>query len=131
MFDARLSFSIPKFTLFKNGMFGKDTDSEFDGEDSSDAAGEDLEQNDMVTVQVEESEKDENAEAELKEIKSEDAEEAATYVFRASDPSVPTERIHSPPISLLSTDKGKPGVGDIKANANIIRRTLQKFRHSC
>ena len=53
-------------------MFGKDTDSEFDGEDSSDAAGEDLEQNDMVTVQVEESEKDENAEAELKEIKPED-----------------------------------------------------------
>lgn len=32
-----------------------------------------------------------------------------------------------PPISLLSRDKGKPGVGDIKANANIIKRTLQNF----
>jgi S-DNA-T family DNA segregation ATPase FtsK/SpoIIIE len=32
-----------------------------------------------------------------------------------------------PPISLLSEDKGKPGVGDIKANANIIRRTFQNF----
>lgn len=32
-----------------------------------------------------------------------------------------------PPISLLSTDKGKPGVGDIKANANIIKRTLANF----
>ncbi|OGD66999.1 hypothetical protein A2442_02595 [Candidatus Campbellbacteria bacterium RIFOXYC2_FULL_35_25] len=31
------------------------------------------------------------------------------------------------PLSLLSTDKGKPGVGDIKANANIIKRTLQNF----
>ena len=32
-----------------------------------------------------------------------------------------------PPISLLEKDKGKPGVGDIKANANIIKRTLQNF----
>lgn len=32
-----------------------------------------------------------------------------------------------PPLSLLSKDKGKPGVGDIKANANIIKRTLQNF----
>ena len=32
-----------------------------------------------------------------------------------------------PPLSLLETDKGKPGVGDIKANANIIKRTLQNF----
>ncbi|PIT96885.1 cell division protein FtsK [Candidatus Campbellbacteria bacterium CG10_big_fil_rev_8_21_14_0_10_35_52] len=32
-----------------------------------------------------------------------------------------------PPLSLLEKDKGKPGVGDIKANANIIRRTLQNF----
>ncbi len=32
-----------------------------------------------------------------------------------------------PPLSLLEPDKGKPGVGDIKANANIIKRTLQNF----
>lgn len=32
-----------------------------------------------------------------------------------------------PPISLLQQDKGKPGVGDIKANSNIIKRTLQNF----
>ncbi len=32
-----------------------------------------------------------------------------------------------PPLSLLEGDKGKPGVGDIKANANIIKRTLQNF----
>jgi S-DNA-T family DNA segregation ATPase FtsK/SpoIIIE len=32
-----------------------------------------------------------------------------------------------PPLSLLANDSGKPGVGDIKANANIIKRTLQKF----
>jgi DNA segregation ATPase FtsK/SpoIIIE, S-DNA-T family len=32
-----------------------------------------------------------------------------------------------PPLSLLGADKGKPGVGDIKANANIIKRTFTNF----
>src|SRR3989344_6040696 len=33
----------------------------------------------------------------------------------------------SQPLELLQSDRGKPGVGDIKANANIIKRTLQNF----
>lgn len=32
-----------------------------------------------------------------------------------------------PPVSILSKNKGKPEVGDVKANANIIKRTLQNF----
>jgi S-DNA-T family DNA segregation ATPase FtsK/SpoIIIE len=32
-----------------------------------------------------------------------------------------------PPLSLLERDKGRPGVGDIKGNANIIKRTLAQF----
>jgi len=32
-----------------------------------------------------------------------------------------------PPLALLASDKGKPGYGDIKANANIIKRTFQNF----
>lgn len=32
-----------------------------------------------------------------------------------------------PPLSLLAKNKGKPEVGDVKANANIIKRTLQNF----
>lgn len=32
-----------------------------------------------------------------------------------------------PPLSLLQKDKGKARVGDVKANANIIKRTLQNF----
>lgn len=32
-----------------------------------------------------------------------------------------------PPLSLLERDRGKPEVGDIKANANIIKRTLLNF----
>ena len=33
----------------------------------------------------------------------------------------------APPIALLSKNKGKPEVGDVKANMNIIKRTLQNF----
>ncbi len=32
-----------------------------------------------------------------------------------------------PPLALLNKDKGKPEVGDIKANSNIIKRTLRNF----
>ena len=32
-----------------------------------------------------------------------------------------------PPLTLLETDRGKPSSGDIRANANIIQRTLQNF----
>ncbi len=32
-----------------------------------------------------------------------------------------------PPLSILGADKGKPGTGDIRANANIIKRTFQNF----
>jgi len=37
------------------------------------------------------------------------------------------EEYLAPPLSLLNRDSGKPGVGDIKANANIIKRTLRNF----
>src|SRR3989344_5646501 len=33
----------------------------------------------------------------------------------------------APPLSILGADRGRPGVGDIKANANIIKRTFQNF----
>jgi len=33
----------------------------------------------------------------------------------------------TPPLDLLESDKGKPSSGDIKANANIIKRTLKNF----
>lgn len=34
---------------------------------------------------------------------------------------------NAPPASLLAKNKGKPEVGDVKANMNIIKRTLQNF----
>ena len=39
----------------------------------------------------------------------------------------PTTNYVPPPLSLLEMDRGKANVGDIKANANIIKRTLLNF----
>ena len=39
----------------------------------------------------------------------------------------PTSSYVPPPINMLEGDKGKPNVGDVKANANIIKRTLSNF----
>jgi S-DNA-T family DNA segregation ATPase FtsK/SpoIIIE len=38
-----------------------------------------------------------------------------------------SKEFNPPPLSLLEKDKGKPETGDIKANANIIKRTLSNF----
>ncbi|MBU3968858.1 DNA translocase FtsK [Patescibacteria group bacterium] len=54
--------------------------------------------------------------------RDEDEEEIQLY------PSISSYREYiPPPLSLLQRDKGKPEVGDIKANSNIIKRTLQNF----
>lgn len=37
------------------------------------------------------------------------------------------DKVILPPIELLAKDKGKPGAGDMKANANIIKNTLSSF----
>lgn len=41
--------------------------------------------------------------------------------------SVKGTQYSPPPVSLLETDRGKPEVGDVKGNANVIKRTLQNF----
>lgn len=48
---------------------------------------------------------------------------------KSKTPAIPKfdAEYNPPPLSILSEDKGKPGVGDIKANANIIKRTFQNF----
>ena len=54
--------------------------------------------------------------------KKEDGEAFTPLVMRKSAKAwVP------PPLSLLEKDSGKPGVGDIKANSNLIKRTLVNF----
>ncbi|GMU74479.1 MAG: hypothetical protein AMXMBFR44_6760 [Candidatus Campbellbacteria bacterium] len=65
---------------------------------------------------------------------ADDAEPKKTGLFsfgKKEDTFVPIPAIAGaytpPPLSIFARDSGKPGVGDIKANANIIKRTLQNF----
>ncbi|MDE2188717.1 MAG: hypothetical protein KGJ35_03255, partial [Patescibacteria group bacterium] len=58
-----------------------------------------------------------------KPAKKSDDEEA--FDMRATTRS--TKPFTPPPLSLLEKDSGRPETGDIKANANIIKRTLQNF----
>lgn len=41
--------------------------------------------------------------------------------------AVAGEAYEPPPISILAKNKGKPEVGDVKANMNLIKRTMQNF----
>ncbi|MDP3770398.1 MAG: DNA translocase FtsK [bacterium] len=50
----------------------------------------------------------------------EDASMAVRKIIKKSD-------YKKPPLELLQGDRGKPSSGDIKANANIIKRTLENF----
>lgn len=54
-------------------------------------------------------------------------ENKPTDDIKISKSNVSFKQFIPPPLSLLEKDKGKPEVGDIKANANIIKRTLQNF----
>jgi len=60
--------------------------------------------------------------------------EPVVTVFNRTDGTVAKTGIanfdaeyNPPPLSILAVDRGRPGVGDIKANANIIKRTFQNF----
>jgi len=50
--------------------------------------------------------------------------EGLVFFSKKNDWNIPYK---NPPLSLLQKDHGKPGVGDIKASANIIKRTLSNF----
>lgn len=56
-----------------------------------------------------------------KKIKDEDELEVLHNRMKGNKPYSP------PPIDILETSKGKPSSGDIKANSNLIKRTLQNF----
>ena len=58
-----------------------------------------------------------------KKIRSEDKDE----ISLRHPKKIIVGHFHSPPLDIFEGDKGKPSTGDIKANANIIKRTLQNF----
>lgn len=94
-------------------------------EDDGDAAEEDFDNEVMIA--------DQEPEKAIKEPKEEKSKLAAAAPKKKEESmhveGIPLNQAMNtayvpPPLSLLEGDRGKPGVGDIKANANIIQRTL-------
>ena len=98
------------------------------------AKGKMEEDNSDVDDMVEEAEKkmEEKAPAVPPSIKKEEKkkkedEESADGGFAMIADARSMKPFTPPPLSLLEKDSGRPETGDIKANANIIKRTLQNF----
>jgi len=101
-------------------------------EEEYDITGDEGEEEDEEEEEEAEEEKEEepvevkqDSKKKEKELKIAEPEEEMDISRKA--PAISVKPYIPPPLSLLERDKGKPGVGDIKANANIIKRTLQNF----
>ncbi|MEK7106258.1 MAG: DNA translocase FtsK 4TM domain-containing protein, partial [Patescibacteria group bacterium] len=122
MFDAKVDFS----SIFERikSIFIKKKEEEVEGEEESEEEEEELEEETETTKDrikkalgvggaKAEPVVAQNIEEEEMPIKKRNTGLVSTYV--------------PPPLSLLEEDSGKPNTGDIKANANIIKRTLANF----
>ncbi len=87
----------------------------------------------QLSLPEEDTYSDENLEIEPKEKKEKRRKEIEPQPLPDPVEEIPKPRKKEktsyvfPPLSILSSDSGKPNTGDIKANANIIKRTLQNF----
>ncbi len=118
------SASFPLFTKFLSLIRRPENDpAENVGEESAE---------DSESENVEEGYEPEDAETEVDSIAPPPPLSVSTHSNKGVPKGLGFTRMQvgeytRPPLSLLERDKGKPSVGDIKANANIIRRTLQNF----
>src|SRR3989344_1211150 len=112
MFDARIQVGS-----FFRKLFWKSEENKNQEEEATSAAEE-----------YEEEENEPETQEEYKEIKKEihGAEEEEEMPIKRRKGTSSSTYV-PPPLSLLEEDKGKPNTGDIKANANIIKRTLANF----
>lgn len=122
MFDAKLDLSLI-FERIKSIFVKKEKEELTDAEDDEEVE-EEVEEEPKETT----SEKIKNAlgvgkKAEPVMAKTEEEEEMPIKKRRTGLISTYVP----PPLSLLEEDSGKPNTGDIKANANIIKRTLANF----
>ncbi len=100
-------------------------DEELDEEEETEE-DEDEEETEPETPEKEKEEEKPKKEKQLKVNLGEEEKMMSEFSIK-SRPSTSDIVFVPPPLALLEKDKGKPGVGDIKANANIIKRTLQNF----
>jgi len=128
MFDAKLDLA-PFFKNIWNFVTRKKS---FDG--AQDDSINKLTESEMKEVEksIPENKEEQNSSAEkIKKVLGVGKKTDEDEEFEISKLKTKSHRLNSsyvpPPLSLLEEDKGKPNTGDIKANANIIKRTLANF----
>lgn len=103
-----------------------DEDDEYYDEDLGDEEYEDEPEEEYEEdEELEEEEDDEPAVAPKREPKPKNTQEEFPSIVSLTHAG--QDPYQAPPLSLLGRDSGKPNAGDVKANSNIIKRTLSNF----
>ncbi|MFZ2303719.1 MAG: DNA translocase FtsK 4TM domain-containing protein [Minisyncoccia bacterium] len=125
MFNARPSFSSLLF-------WRKNDDGENDEQLATDTATRTIDDNTDITETIDENADTEKVEEKPAVVMSKVKGQRSKVGADADESGISFNQVMNttyvpPPLSLLEGDRGKPGVGDIKANANIIKRTLGQY----
>ncbi len=123
MFDTHMTL---EWSLFGKKLFKDRTD---DGEESEDGSLYSMKTAvaDTILKLSPEPSKEERGESPKEERSKKTVTERIEGFFDENLRVKSGKQFEPPPLSLLENDTGKPDVGDIKANANIIKRTLLNF----
>jgi len=97
-----------------------------EGEKELRISGENAEEKDNLNKGLEINKKDDDKNKEREAVKEKNSD-GLLGAFPLFGRKSRTGAFVPPPISLLEQDGGKPNAGDVKANANIIKRTLANF----
>lgn len=123
-----LNTSLSSILGIFSGMFRKKEEEEEDIDIEIDEDQyEDEEEEDYEEEEEEEEEDDDDVEVVAPAKGEESSVEKSSGLIFLSHKAGKHMEFTPPPLSLLQKDSGKPGVGDVKANANIIKRTLKNF----
>lgn len=122
MFDAR-----PNLIGFFTRLFGKKDMEEEDEDEEEDVYEDDEEEEEIKPKAKIKPVVEAEAPKEEKKIKITGEDEEEFPVSKTKMKAHTSGSYVPPPLDILATDKGKPNTGDIKANANIIKRTLMNF----
>ncbi len=122
MFDAR-----PNLIGFFTRLFGKKDMEEEDEDEEEDVYEDDEEEEEIKPKAKIKPVVSAEAPKEEKKIKITGEDEEEFPVSKTKMKAHTSGSYVPPPLDILATDKGKPNTGDIKANANIIKRTLMNF----
>lgn len=117
IFDINLKVDVVEFI---KGLFMKEEDPALRSEAEEAMINKVVEDNRQPTTNNQQLEA--NKRQDTRDKKQTEAETFTPMILRRSG-----KAWTPPPLSLLEKDSGKAGVGDIKANANLIKRTLLNF----